>query len=147
MSVKQYLKEFTAEQLRASITPKQTVPLFADKLLLLSRHIEKRLLLSSFLPTEIFVTARDQAFFKALFSSDDHGYLLRATIHQGHIVDKPLLSPAVDSRLRKYTRDANIDSGETLHSFRSDCALTLAFSSSPLADVVSRWLVKFQNSF
>ena len=63
--------------------------------------------------------------------------LFRATNHQGHIVDKPLLSPAVDPRLRKYTRDANIDSGETLHSSRPGCALTLAFSGSPLADVMS----------
>ena len=39
--VKQYLKEFTAEQLRASIAPKQAVPPFAGKLFLLSRHIEK----------------------------------------------------------------------------------------------------------
>ena len=67
--VKQYLKEFTAEQLRASIAPSRPYPLFADKLLLLSRHIEKRLLLSSLSPTEMFVTARDQAFFKALFFS------------------------------------------------------------------------------
>ena len=41
LSVKQYLKEFSAEQLRASFAPKQAVPPFADKLLLLSRHIEK----------------------------------------------------------------------------------------------------------
>ena len=71
--VKQYLKEFTAEQLRASIAPKQAVPLFADKMLLLSRHIEKRLLLSSLSPTEMFVTTRDQAFFKALSFSGDRG--------------------------------------------------------------------------
>ena len=63
--------------------------------------------------------------------------LFRATNHQGHIVDKPLLSCEVDSGLRKYTRDANIDSGETLHSSRPGCALTLAFSGSPLADVMS----------
>ena len=72
--VKQYLKEFTAEQLRTSIAPKQAVPLVADKLLLLSRHIEKRLLLSSLSPTEMFVIARDQAFFKALFSSGDRAW-------------------------------------------------------------------------
>ena len=71
--VKQYLKEFTAGQLRASIVPKQAVPLFADKLLLLSRHIKKRLLLSSLSPTEMFVTAKDQTFFKALFFSGDRG--------------------------------------------------------------------------
>ena len=33
---KQYLKDVTAEQLRVRITPKQAVPLFPDKLLLLS---------------------------------------------------------------------------------------------------------------
>ena len=65
--VKQYLKEFTAEQLRTSIAPKQAVPLFAD------RQIEKGLLLSSLSPTEMFVTARDQAFFKALFFSGERG--------------------------------------------------------------------------
>ena len=71
------------------------------------------------------------------------GYLFRATNLQGHIVDKPLLSSEVDSRLRKYTHIyANIDSGETLHSSCSGCALTLAFSGSPLADVMSHvgWL-------
>ena len=41
LSVKQYLKEVTAEQLRASFAPKQAVPPFADKLLLLSWHVEK----------------------------------------------------------------------------------------------------------
>lgn len=71
--VKQYLKEVTAEQLRARITPKQAVPLFPDKLLSLSRHLEKRLLLPSLSPAEIFITARDQAFFKALFFSGDRG--------------------------------------------------------------------------
>ena len=53
--------------------PKQAVPLFADKLLLLSRLIEKRLLLSPLSPTEMFVTARNQAFSKALFFSGDRG--------------------------------------------------------------------------
>ena len=64
-------------------------------------------------------------------------YLLRSTNHQGHIVDTPLLSSTAESRFRKYLPDAQIDSGETLHSFRSGCALTLAFSGSPLADVMS----------
>ena len=58
-------------------------------------------------------------------------------IIRGILLINPLLSSEVDSRVRKYTRDANIDSGETLHSSRSGCALTLAFSDSPLADVMS----------
>ena len=64
--VKQYLREFTAEQLRASIAPKQAVPLFADQLLLLSRHIEKCLLLS-LSPTEMFVTARRSSVLQGSF--------------------------------------------------------------------------------
>ena len=71
--VKQYLKEVTAEQLQARVTPKQSSPIFLDKLFLLSRHLEKRLLLSSLTPSEIFVIARDQAFFKTLFFSGDRG--------------------------------------------------------------------------
>ena len=58
---------------QAHITPKQATPLFLDKLLLLSRHLEKRLLLPSLTPSEIFITARDQAFFKTLFFSGDRG--------------------------------------------------------------------------
>lgn len=51
LKVKQYLKEVTAEQLQARITPKQATPLFLDKLLLLSRHLEKRLFLPSLTPS------------------------------------------------------------------------------------------------
>ena len=58
-------------------------------------------------------------------------------IIKGHSVDTPLLSSTTESRFRKYPRDSQIDSGETLHSFRSSCALTLAFSGFPLADVMS----------
>lgn len=68
-----YLKEATAEQLQGRIVPKQATPLFLNKLLLLSRHLEKRLLLSSLSLSERFVTARDQAFFKTLFFSGDRG--------------------------------------------------------------------------
>ena len=65
------------------------------------------------------------------------GYLFRATNQQGHIVDKPLLSTTAESRLKKYLRDAQIDNGETLHSFCSGCSIALALSGSPLADVMS----------
>ena len=71
--VKQYLKEVTAEQLQAWVTPKQASPIFLDKLLLLSRHLEKCLLLTSLTPTETLITARDQAPFKTLFFSGDRG--------------------------------------------------------------------------
>ena len=66
------------------------------------------------------------------------GYLFRATNQQGHVVDKPLLSSTGESCFQKYIRAAQIDGGESLHSFRSGCAITLALSGSPLADVMSR---------
>ena len=58
-------------------------------------------------------------------------------IIRGILLINPLLSSAADSHLRKYTRDANIDSRESPHIFRSGCALTLDFFGSPLADVMS----------
>ena len=70
--IKLYLKQVTAEQLQAHVTPKQATPIFPDKLLLLSRHFEKRLLLPNLSPSEMFVVACDQAFFKCLFYSGDH---------------------------------------------------------------------------
>ena len=71
--VKQYLKAVTEEQLQSRITPKQATPLFIDKLFFLSTHLDKRLLKTSLPPTELFILARDQAYFKALFFSGDRG--------------------------------------------------------------------------
>ena len=59
------------------------------------------------------------------------------TDQKGRIVDQPLTSSTAESRLKLYLRQANIDAGETLHSFRSGCALTLTFSGSNLADIMS----------
>ena len=69
--VKVYLKQVTAEQLQARVTPKQAVPLFPDKLLLISNYLKKRLALPNLSASEQFITTRDQAFFKALFYSGD----------------------------------------------------------------------------
>ena len=206
--IKQYLKSITEEQLKARVSPKQVTPLFVDKLALLSNFLEKRILSPSLTPSELFVVARDQAFFKTLFFSgnrggdlgeiktveiarfpgDDgflfnhvwgktlrngssnlfglrrhpnylicpvraienyiivsrnigielrHGYLFRPTSPQGSVLDKPLSHSTAESRLKLYLKQAGIDEGETLHSFRSGCALTLAFSGSPLADIMS----------
>lgn len=67
LEVKQYLKSVTEEQLRALITPKQATPLFLPKLRLLARHIDRQLAATGLSASQIFVLARDQAYFKALF--------------------------------------------------------------------------------
>ena len=65
------------------------------------------------------------------------GYLFRPTNPQGHILNQPWSSSAASARLKVYLRQAHIDSGETLHSFRAGCALTLTFAGSHLAEVMS----------
>ena len=61
------------EQLQARITPKQTVPLFLPKLLLLARFLNRKIAAHSINPSGLFILARDQAFFKILFFSGDRG--------------------------------------------------------------------------
>ena len=66
-----------------------------------------------------------------------NGYLFRPTNPQGRIVNKPFTSSSAEARLKLYLREARIDEGETLHSFRSGSAITLASSGSQLADIMS----------
>lgn len=66
-----------------------------------------------------------------------NSYLFRPTNHQGHIVNKPFTSSSVDALLRLYLKEAQIDEGETLHSFRSGSAMTLALSGFQLVDNMS----------
>lgn len=64
-------------------------------------------------------------------------YLFRPTDPPGHIVNKPFTSSSAEARLKLYLKEAQIDKGETLHSFRSGSAITLALSGSQLADIMS----------
>ena len=77
------------------------------------------------------------AFARRLGVSLIQGYLFRPTDQKEHVVDKPLSSAAAEHRLQLYLKEARIDAWETLHSFRSGCALTLAFSGSALADLMT----------
>ena len=65
-----------------------------------------------------------------------HSYLFRPKSLQGSILDKSFLSSTAESRLKFYLGQAKIDEGKTSHSFRSGCALTLAFAGFSLADVM-----------
>ena len=64
-----------------------------------------------------------------------NGYLFRPT-NPHMIVNKPFTGSAAEARLKLYLREARIDEGETLHSFRSGSAITLALSGSQLADIM-----------
>ena len=69
--VKAYLKAFTSEQLQAAVTPKQATPLFLVKIVPLSHLIQRKMFLPGITASQLFVYARDAAFFKTLFFSGD----------------------------------------------------------------------------
>ena len=54
------------------------------------------------------------------------GYLFRTTDPQGYILDKQFIGSAVANRLNKHLTDLGIHNGETMHSFRSGCSITLS---------------------
>lgn len=73
LEVQKYLKAVAQEQLQAHLTPKQAVPLFLPKLLLLARFWNREMSKTVLTPSSLFVLARDQAYFKTLFFSADRG--------------------------------------------------------------------------
>ena len=65
-----------------------------------------------------------------------NGFLFRPTNSQGNVVNKQFSSSSAEARLRLYLKEAGLDEGETLHSFLSGSAITLALSGAQLADVM-----------
>ena len=64
------------------------------------------------------------------------GYLFRPTTSDLGIKDAPFTSSAAESRLKGYLKEMNADNGETLHGFRSGCAITLALTGADLAEIM-----------
>lgn len=64
------------------------------------------------------------------------GYLFRPTTPQGGIQDSPFTSSAAEARLKLYLKEMHADEGETLHGFRSGCAITLALTGADLANIM-----------
>lgn len=73
LGVKRYLTSVRAEQLQARVTPKQAPPFLFPHLVKLSKFIHAKLRDPQLQPHLIFMYARDQAYFKALFFSGDRG--------------------------------------------------------------------------
>ena len=53
------------------------------------------------------------------------GCLFRATNKAGHVSDKPFIGSSVYNRFKQYLKDAGLDDGETPHSLRAGCSITL----------------------
>ena len=95
------------------------------------RHPNPELCLIKAIETYVAVASELQV-------SITNGYLFRPTNPQGHIVNKPFTSSSAEARLKLYLKEAQIDEGETLHSFHSGSAITLALSGSQLVDIMSQ---------
>ena len=54
------------------------------------------------------------------------GILFRATDPKGRISPKPFVGSIVANCLRLHLTALNIHEGETMHSFRSSCSITLS---------------------
>ena len=69
LEVSRYLASIRSEQLQARVTPSQANPFLLSHLELLCSYLHTRLSLPTLNPLQVFILARDQAFFKALFLS------------------------------------------------------------------------------
>ena len=63
------------------------------------------------------------------------GFLFCVTDRRGHVLDKPFLGSAVANRLKKHLKDLQLCDGETMHSFRSGCSITLSLLGASYSDV------------
>lgn len=54
------------------------------------------------------------------------GFLFRATDPKDCVSPKPFVGSTVACRLRLHPKALNIDGGETMHSFRGGCSMTLS---------------------
>ena len=70
-SVKRYLADIKEEQLKARVVPRQAEPVFLEDLRRISACIHAQFKSLALTPSYIYILARDQAVFKALFFAGD----------------------------------------------------------------------------
>ena len=51
-------------------------------------------------------------------------------------MDSPFSSATAEARLKSYLKKMRADDGETLHGFRSGCAITLALTGADLSEIM-----------
>ena len=63
-------------------------------------------------------------------------YLFHPTTTDNGVRDAPLSSATAAARLKLYLKQMNADERETLHGFRSGCAITLALTGADLSKIM-----------
>eukprot|EP00794_Sanderia_malayensis_P005858 gene5858-6551_t len=66
------------------------------------------------------------------------GFIFRPTDRQGSTTPNAFIGSAVANRLKKYMSEPSISEGKTVHSFRSDCSVTMALLTFPLSFLFAR---------
>ena len=51
-------------------------------------------------------------------------------------MDSPFCSATAEAPLKSYLKEMRADDGETLHGFRSGCAITLALTGADLSEIM-----------
>ncbi|XP_028418834.1 uncharacterized protein LOC114544373 [Dendronephthya gigantea] len=146
-SVKQYLASICEEQAKATISPKQATPLFHDKFKVLCTHLHQRIRQHDLSPTLCYLYARDLGFFSIDFYSGSRASDL-GRIHTKQVLTLPdsggflfrqTFGKTLRNRLHLHLTTLHINDGETAHSFRSGCSITLSllgFSDQDIAQHV-----------
>ena len=65
------------------------------------------------------------------------GYLFRSLNSRGEVSNSPFIGSAVANRLTRHLQATGIHDGETMHSFRSGCSITLSMLGVPPEEVAS----------
>ena len=63
-------------------------------------------------------------------------YLFLPTTTDNGVSDVPLTSATAEAHLKLYLKEMKADEGETLHGFRSGCAITLALTGEDLSEIM-----------
>ena len=63
-------------------------------------------------------------------------YLFRPTTTDNGVRDVPSRCATTEARLKLYLKEMKADEGETLHGFRSGCAITLALTGADLSEIM-----------
>ena len=61
--------------------------------------------------------------------------LISVTSKAGHISDKPFIGSSVYNRFKQYLKDAGLEGGETPHSLRAGCSITLELLGVSKSDI------------
>ena len=65
------------------------------------------------------------------------GYLFRSTDKHGRVSNNPFIGSSIAAHLKTHFSHLGIADGETMHSFRSGCSITLSMLDASIEDIAT----------